>query len=198
MSADNMIPASRPEPYTLWHRSALARALVAALALALWVPAAAAQDAERQAPASIEADRAEIDRPAGVSRYFGNVVFEQGTLRITGERMIVHAPEGVLQHAEVDGDRAVIRQRTEGGRIVHARARHIDYRAAEDLAVLNEQAEVQRGQDRFTAAHIEYRLDSGRIDASGGDDGGRVRIRIEPQQDGGGSGGDAGGPEAAP
>jgi lipopolysaccharide export system protein LptA len=179
-----MTPTSCPE-------SRLARASItvaAVLALALCASLTIAAPAgNRQAPASIEADRVEIDRPGGVSRYFGDVVFEQGTLRITGERMIVRTPDGVLEHAEVHGERAAIRQRTENGEIVHARARHIDYDAAAGVAVLTDEAEVERGDDRFTATRIEYRLDSGRIDASGGDDGGRVHIRIQPREPEGGA-----------
>lgn len=178
MFADIMIPLSHPERRLCPRPTALALAL----ALALCAPGVPAQNADRRAPASIEADRVEIDRPAGVSRYFGDVVFEQGSLQITGERMTVRVPEGVLQHAEVHGDRASLRQRTEGGQIVQAHARHIDYDASEGVATLNNQAEVVRGDDRFTATHIEYRLDTGRIDAAGGDEG-RVRIRIQPNQE---------------
>lgn len=167
-------------PTTTWRAIRLA----AALGIALAVSAAPALESDRRKPASIEADRVEIDRPAGVSRYYGNVVFVQGTLRITGDRMMLRAPGGVVEHAEVHGERATIRQQTEAGDIVHARARHIIYEPDEGLVTLIETAELERGGDRFNAARIEYRPDTGRIDASGSGDGedGRVRIRIEPQQ----------------
>lgn len=166
-----------------------ARCRVAALALALAASGAAALDSDRRKPASIEADRVEIDRPAGESRYYGNVVFEQGTLRITGDRMKLQAPGGAVEHAEVHGERATIRQQTEAGDIVHARAQHIIYEVSDGLITLIDNAELERAGDRFTAARIEYRPNTGRIDASRGDeDGKRVRIRIEPQNDGAGSG----------
>lgn len=168
--------------------------LTAALTLALAASAAPALKSDRQKPASIEADRVEIDRRAGVSRYYGNVVFTQGTLRITGERMMLRAPGGVVKHAEVHGERATLRQQTEAGDIVHARARHIIYEADDGLVTLIDNAELERSGDRFTAARIEYRTATGRIDASGGggEDGGRVRIRIEPPASGT-TGGDAAG-----
>lgn len=174
-------------PRTVRHQSAARRFLhlAAALILALAASVAPALEGDRRQPASIEADRVEIDRPAGISRYYGNVVFEQGTLRITGDRMTLRATGGVVEHAEVHGERATIRQRTEAGDIVHARARHIVHDADGGLVTLTENAELERGGDRFTAARIEYRPDTGRIDASGGDeDSGRVRIRIEPQNNG--------------
>ncbi|MEX0606397.1 MAG: LptA/OstA family protein, partial [Halofilum sp. (in: g-proteobacteria)] len=99
---------------------------------------------------------------------------------------------------EVHGERAAIRQRTESGEIVHARARHIDYDATAGVAVLTEEAEVERGDDRFTATRIEYRLDGGRIEASGGEDGGRVHIRIQPSEQGDGAEDDASEPGTTP
>ena len=154
--------------------------LAGSLALALAVPLPAARESDRQAPASIEADRVEIERPSGVSRYFGDVVFEQGTLRITGERMTLRAPGGVVRHAEVHGERATIRQQTDAGQTVRARARNIVYDAETGVAILTGNAELLRGGDRFTAGRIEYRPDTGRIDATGGDGDERVRIRIQP------------------
>lgn len=176
-----------PDAAHATRRSATARQavhLMAALGLALAASGALALKSDQQKPASIEADRVEIDRTAGISRYFGNVVFVQGTLRITGDRMMLRAPGGVVEHAEVHGERATIRQQTESGDIVHARARHIIYEADDGLVTLIETAEMERGGDHFTAARIEYRTDTERIDASGDGDSGRVRIRIEPQDSG--------------
>ena len=151
-------------------------------------PAQARED-DREQPATIEADRAEIDRASGESLYFGNVVFEQGTLRLTGDRVAIVKREGTIDRAEAQGEPARIRQENDRGQMVRAHGRTIDYDAAEGLIVLTGNAELQRAGDRFAAGQIRYWSDSGRVEGDRGDAGERVRIRIEPEAgDGGGDG----------
>lgn len=159
------------------------RAAAAAVALLLAVAAVPgmAREGDRRQPANIEADRVEIDRPAGISRYYGNVIFTQGTLRITGDRLSLRAPGGVVEHAEVHGEPATVRQETDAGEVVRANALHIVYEAAEGLTTLTGEAELLRDGERFAAEIIHYRPDTGRVEASRGDGGDRVQIRIEPE-----------------
>lgn len=155
-------------------------------------PAIARED-DREQPATIEADRAEIDRASGESLYFGNVVFEQGTLHLTGDRVAVATRDGVVERAEAQGEPARIRQETDEGQLVRARGRMIDYDAGEGLVVLTGNAELQRDGERFAAGKIRYWPDSGRVEGGRGEDGERVQIRIEP--DSGNGGGDGEGDE---
>lgn len=151
---------------------------------------ATAREGDRGQPATIEADRAEIDRASGQSLYFGNVVFEQGTLRLTGDRVAVVTREGVIQRAEAQGNPARIRQENDIGQMVRAHGRTIDYDASEGLVVLTGDAELQREGERFAAGRIRYWPESGRVEGSRGDDGERVQIRIEPDADNGNEGGE--------
>lgn len=161
-----------------------------AAGLVAGVPALARED-DRQQPATIEANRAEIDRASGESMYFGNVVFEQGTLHLTGERLTLTTREGVVERAQARGEPARIRQQTDDGRMVRAHGRTIDYNAGDGLLVLTGDAELQRGGERFAAGRIRYWPDSGRIEGGRGDDGERVQIRIEPDAGNNGNGGDS-------
>lgn len=167
--------------------------LLSSLLLAGVLTAAAAQAREddREQPATIEADRAEIDRGSGESVYFGNVVFEQGTLHLTGDRLALALREGVVEQAEARGEPARIRQETDAGQLVRARGRTIDYDATEGLIVLTGNARLQRDGERFAAGQIRYWPDSGRVEGDRGDDGERVQIRIEPDGNGDGGGDDA-------
>lgn len=166
--------------------------LLASLLLAgmlIGTPAVARED-DREQPATIEADRAEIDRGSGESVYFGNVVFEQGTLHLTGDRLAIATREGVVEQAEARGEPARIRQETDDGRLVRARGRTIDYDATEGLIVLTGNAELEREGERFAAGKIRYWPDSGRVEGDRGDDGERVQIRIEPDAGNGSGDGD--------
>lgn len=162
------------------------RVPVALLAMILLVPAWA-REGDRSAPATIEAGRAEIERADGVHRYFGDVVFVQGTLRITGDEMTVRAPNGTVEFAESIGTPATTRQETDTGEIVDAEASRIEYHADEQLVILTGNAVVTRGGERFAAGRIRYRTDTGRVVAGPGaeQDGERVRIRIEPESENG-------------
>lgn len=152
-----------------------------------------AREDDRGQPATIEADRAEIDRASGESLYFGNVVFDQGSLHLTGDRLAISAREGVVQRAEAQGDPARVRQKTDDGRLVRAHGRTIDYNATEGRIVVTGDAALQRGSERFAAGRIRYWPDSGRVEGSRGDSGERVKIRFEPEDadNGGGNGDDA-------
>lgn len=166
-----------------------------ALAVLLAAAPAAAREGDRRQPANVEADRVEIDREAGVSRYYGNVVFTQGTLRLTGARVDLRAPGGVVRHATAVGTPARVRQETDSGEVVRAHARTIEYDAAAGRVTLTGDAELLREGERFAAGRIVYRQASGRLEAGRGEDGQRVRIRIEPERHGGGEGdGDDPGP----
>jgi lipopolysaccharide export system protein LptA len=166
---------------------------VLALAAALAATPALAREGDRQQPATIEADRAEIDQAAGVSHYYGEVVFEQGSLRITGARLSIRAPDGVVRRAEAQGEPARVRQETDAGRTVRAHGQNIEYDADAGRLTLIGQAELLRQGERFAAEKIRYWLDSQRVQGGRGEDdaGERVRIRIEPDQDGAGEEGGA-------
>lgn len=164
--------------------------LFALLVTVLAGTAAHAREDDREQPATIEADRAEVDRASGESLYFGNVVFEQGTLRLTGDRVAVTTREGVVERAEAQGEPARIRQETDEGQLVRARGHTIDYDANEGLVVLTGNAELQRDGERFAAGRIRYWPDSGRVEGGRGDDGERVQIRIEPETGNGNDDGD--------
>lgn len=164
------------------------------LALALAAAPAVAREGDRRQPADVEADRVEIDRGTGVSHYYGNVVFTQGTLRLTGDRVDLRAPGGVMEHATAVGTPARVRQETDAGELVRAHARTIEYDAVEGLVTLTGDAELLRTGERFAAGRIVYRQESGRLEAGRGDDDQRVRIRIEPAERDGDDGEGGAGP----
>lgn len=175
------------------HPNSIASIVLAAMALALLATGASPARADtlaRDEPATIESDRAELDRQAGISRYYGNVEFVQGELRIVSDFMIIEAPEGNLQRARADGEPARAWHRTADGEEVRARARSITYEPGAPRITLEGSAEVERERDLFRAAIIVYAPDTGRVDAER-DDGERVRITIQPETMRGDDGNDA-------
>jgi lipopolysaccharide export system protein LptA len=138
-------------------------------------------------PIRIEADRAEITDQTGVSVYSGRVSLRQGDLEMEGERLEIRrdGASGEI-HAVLSGKPAVLRQPTETGEMVNARAERIDYRSRDKSLDLQGSAEFVRGRDRVSGQSIRYDANARKLLASGPNSGGgRVQIVIEPQQESG-------------
>lgn len=161
------------------------------LVLASLVPASALQaqtaaTGNAQQPIQIEADRAEITEQSGVSVYSGQVSLKQGDLEMQGERLEIRrdSKTGDIQ-AQLSGSPAVLKQPTEAGEMVNARATRIDYNSRDKSLDLQGNAEYVRGRDRVTGQSIRYDANAKKLLATGPNrQGGRVQIVIEPGQPG--------------
>ncbi len=84
--------------------------------VALNAPAAQALESDRDQPATIEADEVEFDFRNGTRTYKGDVVVVQGTLRITGDKLVIRYTEGdeQIETATSWGNPATFKQRPDG------------------------------------------------------------------------------------
>ena len=103
-----MIPA-RP---LSGHSSLLPLAL--ALSALLLAPTAHAEKADRDKPINIESNRLEYNDATKVSTFIGSVVLTKGTIRITGDRMVLTQVGRNAQTARVNGTQASFRQKRDG------------------------------------------------------------------------------------
>ena len=143
---------------------------------------------DSQAPIQIEADRAEMTEQSGISVYSGKVNLTQGDLVMQGERLEVRreSSTGNLT-AVLTGTPATLRQPTDAGEMVNAKAARIDYVSAEKSIALQGNAEFVRGRDRVSGQNIRYDANAKKLLASGGasgsGSGGRVQIIIQPDDE---------------
>jgi len=84
--------------------------------LALAASTVHALESDRSQPATIEADEVEFDFRTGTRTYKGNVVVVQGTLRITGEKLVIqYSNENEqIEKATSWGNPATFKQRPDG------------------------------------------------------------------------------------
>lgn len=146
---------------------------------------AAALSSDREQPAHIRAERAEIDDRTGVSRYIGRVELDQGTLHVEADTLEVHHRDGEVSRIIADGAPVRFRQRPEGADAdLHGRAAHIEYEPATDTLTLVGDARLRQDQDEFTGERIVYDTVAGTVQARGGteDGDGRVHAIIHPKQ----------------
>ncbi len=154
--------------------------LVATLA-ALCAGPAAARSSDRQQPMDIEAGHqtGTIDdrEPTVLS---GDVKITQGTLNINADRAVITLKGSEPVHAVLTGGQAVLSQQMDDGTPMTAKADRIDYDITGDVIVLigNYTVTTQRGST--SGQRLTYNLKSGQVD-SGGENNGRVKMRILPK-----------------
>ena len=157
--------------------------------LALLLPVTvAALTSDRDKPAYIEADRAEFNDKTGIGRYEGSVVLNQGTLHVEANTLVVHRNGGALARVIAEGEPAEFRQLPDDSELpMHGRALRVEYDVTRSVVILEGEARVWQGQDRFTGNRIVYDTAAGTVQAQGGEagDDGRVRAIIHPKKENG-------------
>lgn len=142
----------------------------------LW---ALASDAEQ--PIHIEGDDAEIDQNNETITYTGSVEVVQGTLRVRGDKMVVKIKGDQVERITTVGSPARYKQKLEndqGDVIAHADA--IVYHTAAERIYLNGKAMLTQQGNELQGESIRYDIVNGKVDASAGDQPGRVRMQLDP------------------
>jgi lipopolysaccharide export system protein LptA len=111
-------------------------------------------------PIHLEADSAEIDDANQRSIYIGNVIITQGSIRITGDKVIVVQKGKASTGDEIlaSGRPATFRQEIEGkpGQFVTGRGKRIEYNSKSELLYLVDDAQLTQEGDTFTSDRITY------------------------------------------
>ena len=156
--------------------------LLLAIALgALCAGPAAARSSDRQQAMDIEAAHTTgtlDDREPTI--FSGNVKIVQGTLNIDADRAVVTLKGSDPVLAVLTGKQAVLRQQMDNGTPMTAKADRIDYDMVADVVVLTGNYTVTTQRGTTSGQRLTYNLKSGQVD-SGGDDSGRVKVRILPK-----------------
>jgi len=169
-----------------------------AAACALCAAGAVALPSDNEQPIDIVADRAEADDQRQITVYRGDVVFEQGTIRITGDVLTIHYDENrEVTKMVVLGEPAHFQQQPDEAstELQRSRARRMEYYTQQDVVVLLGDAHAWQGKEKIEAERIVYDTFHGRVKADTeaprlaqpsevepAEETGRVRIRIVPDK----------------
>ena len=141
-----------------------------------------ADDASRQAPVSLRADRIEIDQKTGISRYRGKVAVNQGTLQLTADKATVERQGELLRKVTAEGMPATFRDRPEGQtEFIEGEALRMEYEALERKLHLTGKVSVKRGDDQLKAGELHYHLNNETLTARSLD-GQRVFATLKPEK----------------
>ena len=161
------------------------RTAEAALTLLLTLPGAGqALTTDRDQPVHIEADRGELDDAKGVTTYEGQVVVTQGSIRITGDRVVLYYDQDrQVTRAESFGKPATYQQLPDGEKEpMRARALRMEYLVRDGVIELYDDAVVTQAGDTLSGSRVTYDTVSNRVKATrsvNGDD--RVRVILTPR-----------------
>jgi lipopolysaccharide export system protein LptA len=178
----------------------LAAGLLMAAALAT-APAARAERADKDKPLNYEADTGECDDLQQVCTLAGNVVLVKGTMRATGDRVVIRKdPEGFQfgQIVGAPGRPATFRQRRDGTQAgveeyVDGVAERIEYDERADTVKLLSRARVRLLENDVTRDELsgdaitydqrnsKYFVTGGKGAATANNPDGRVRGTIAPR-----------------
>ena len=143
-------------------------------------------DSDSQQPINLEADRAELDDQKGISTYSGRVTLIQGTLELKGDKLIIRSVGGEPQLITTIGKPGKFKQRPEDKPDdVIATATTIKYDVAKEKIVLDGNALLIQGNQRFSGAHITYDMPTDKVKAMGAvgnESGGRVHMTLPGKQ----------------
>ena len=129
-----------------------------------------ALDSDSDQPATLDADDMEMDFSTGVRIYRGNVVFVQGTIRMTCDELTTYfSDDGELDEAICIGSPGRFKQRPEGQeKDMVGIANSITMNQVEDLVTLKSQAKVVQGDTTITGRLITYNLKTEKASVKGG------------------------------
>lgn len=139
-----------------------------------------AKSTDRSQPMDIDADRTDaLLGDNAVSTLAGNVKIRQGSLEVDADRAEVHRRAGDIDRIVLTGSPVRLRQVSDQGEPMDARARQVVYTLSSDVMVLTGGVVIEQPRGNLRGETIKYNLDTGRLD--GGGDGQRVSLRILPK-----------------
>jgi lipopolysaccharide export system protein LptA len=170
---------------TLIMRTFLQQAAVVSL-LGLGAVSAWALPSDRNQQITLLADRATFSEKTGVTTYTGNVVIEQGTMKLQANSIVANLnSRKEISTITANGSPARFQQKLEANKgLAKGQAQKIVYNAETGIITLSGSAMLEQDGASIRGATLRYSMNKGDIEAVGGssnqNSGGRVQIVIPP------------------
>lgn len=151
-----------------------------ALSLSLLCGASQASTADRDQAITIHADRAEHNEQTGTTTYTGEVVMQQGSMRIEADEVLIHSERNRVVKIIAEGRPARYQQKpSETESLVVAQANRLEYNISQDTLHLIDNASLQQDGTSLSGSRIDYDVNQAVVKAGGGtDQNERVRMVI--------------------
>ena len=136
---------------------------------------------DRQQPLEVNADSTDGTLGDGLATLRGQVEIRQGTLFIQADVANVTKTEGRVRHIELTGAPVHLEQEIEEQGLVTAQAAQIEYEVASGIVTLTGAADVVHPQYHISGERLVYDMNLQHFQGSGGDEEGRIQIRLDPE-----------------
>lgn len=159
-------------------KSSIAAALC--LSLSLFFGVAGASEADRDQAITIHADQAEHNEQTGTTTYTGEVVMQQGSMRIEADQVVIHSERNRVIKIIAQGRPARYQQKpSESEGLVVAQAQLLEYNISQDTLHLIDDALLQQDGTSLSGSRIDYDVHQSVVKAgSRTDQNERVRMVI--------------------
>ena len=146
-----------------------------------------AQNTDKEAPIHIEADRVEMHERDDLSIYKGNVKITKGSIRISGDKILIKNSDGKLDHIKVNGTPATFFQLNDLNEEISAQSIEMKYLAKNSMLELKQQALLVKNQNRFSSEYIIYDahndiVKAGNDNKTNSNEQPRVKITLHPER----------------
>jgi lipopolysaccharide export system protein LptA len=143
---------------------------------------------ETNLPITIQADSATVNELEGTSVYRGNVIIEQGSLKITADEILIESqalrPSTIVAKSiDKSTGHARFEQATRGSKgNILAQGKLIRYNVSLEKLEIKGQASLTQGGDRYEGDNLSYDLPKGLlvVHSKDGEDG-RINLTINPK-----------------
>lgn len=135
-----------------------------------------------EAPINIKSDRAHYEANSGI--YSGNVVMEQGPLRIEADKIVIYGVDKKVERLEAYGTPASFFHSNVDGSITRASARAIEYHIVDAQVLLQYGASIDHQGSEIHGERIVYNSRRQTVSAEGSssdEQSGRIKMILQPQ-----------------
>ncbi len=143
---------------------------------------AVARSGDSGKPINIEADSAEINDATGISVYRGNVEITQGTMRLTGEKVVLEIADERVKKITSEGNLSTFKQITDDGKVIHAEAEIMVYSVSINKIVLTKNAKLTEAGNTLASDRIVFYTDKEIVNAGSSTGNDRVNITVSPKK----------------
>lgn len=141
---------------------------------------------DSQQPINIQSDRAsqKVLSEGEKTEYFGSVLMTQGSLKISGEHIVIMSKDRKVQSIVATGKPVHFEQQSDPDKEpMKAEADKLNYRLKNETVILTENARLDQGGNIVSGKRIEYNIASEQVKASSGsDDASRVKMILLPEK----------------
>ncbi|MCW8830713.1 MAG: lipopolysaccharide transport periplasmic protein LptA [Gammaproteobacteria bacterium] len=134
----------------------------------------------------VQANYMKFDIETGSSTYQGDVKISQGSIELSGDKVVILRQQDKIQQINIDGQPAQFIQDEHTENKIHARSQHMKYFASKNRLVMTVDAHLQQPDHTIESQRIVYDTKNKTVIAGNNkqnQQGGRVNIILTPKKD---------------